>query len=113
MWLDHIDRDQLTTSVQMYAALRPQADRVVVTAGDYAARDAAVLRQQADKHRKKIQAAIRDGKGLHALERDQLDLALRDIDALAVGPGHCVTPIQVGNAQQPRLWTPGLREGQP
>jgi hypothetical protein len=81
MWPDHVDRDQLTTSVQMYAALRPQADRMVVTAGDYAARDAAVLRQQADKHRKKIQAAIRDGKGLHALERDQLDMALRDIDA--------------------------------
>lgn len=81
MFPDHVDRDALTSAVQLYAALQPQADRLAVAAGDYNAADAAGLRQRADKARKKIQTAVRSGKGLHQLERDQLEMVLRDIDA--------------------------------
>ncbi|GGL44249.1 toprim domain-containing protein [Nocardia jinanensis] len=81
LWPDHVDRDELTTTVQMYAALRPQADRAVVTAGDYGAGEATALRENASKYRRKIVAALTKGQGLHDLERDQLSCVLRDVDA--------------------------------
>lgn len=81
MFPDHVDRDALGSAVQLYASLQPQADRLAVAAGDYDSADAAALRQRADKARKKIQTAIRSGKGLHELERDQLEMVLRDVDA--------------------------------
>ncbi|MEU1956786.1 toprim domain-containing protein [Nocardia rhamnosiphila] len=86
MFPDHVDRDELASTVQLYAALRPQADRAVVTAGDYAASDAAALRERADKARKKIQTARLNGKGLHQLERDQLEMVLADVDAGRIPP---------------------------
>ncbi|MGW0006069.1 toprim domain-containing protein [Nocardia grenadensis] len=86
MFPDHVDRDELAGTVQLYAALRPQADRAVVTAGDYDAGDATALRVRADKARKKIQTAIRNGKGLHQLERDQLEMVLADVDAGKIPP---------------------------
>ncbi len=81
MFPDHADRDELTAVVHMYATLRPQADVLAVTARDYDASDATAMRERADRYRKKIQAAIRNGKGLHPLERDQLEMVLRGIDA--------------------------------
>ncbi|WP_280507259.1 toprim domain-containing protein [Nocardia flavorosea] len=81
MFPDHVDRDELASAVQLYAALQPQADQLAVTAGDYNAADAAGLRQRVDKARKKIQTAISSGKGLHELERDQLEMILRDVSA--------------------------------
>ncbi|WP_280476111.1 toprim domain-containing protein [Nocardia farcinica] len=81
LWPDHVDRDALAVTVSTYATLRPQADRAVVATGDYNTAQAAGLRQQADKHRNAIVKAIKTGKGLHDLERDQLAAVLRDIDA--------------------------------
>ncbi|WP_280406620.1 toprim domain-containing protein [Nocardia carnea] len=90
LWPDHVDRDELTTTVQMYASLRPQADRAVVTAGDYNAGEAAGLRESAAKYRRKIVSALTEGQGLHDLERDQLACVLRDVDA--------------GQSPPPMLW---------
>jgi hypothetical protein len=81
MFPDHVDRDELTASVHMYATLRPQADVLAVTARDYDASDATGMRNRAASHRKKIQTAIDKGKGLHPLERDQLEMVLRAVDA--------------------------------
>ncbi|MBF6191329.1 toprim domain-containing protein [Nocardia sp. CDC186] len=81
LWPDHVDREALAESVQMYAALQPHADRAAVAAGDYDGAAAVQLREQAARHRRRIQTAIKQGQGLHDLERDQLAAVLRDVDA--------------------------------
>lgn len=81
LWPNHVDREALAQAVHLYAALQPQADRAAVAAGDYDGATAAQLREQAARHRRRIQAAIKEGEGLHELERDQLAAVLRDVDA--------------------------------
>ncbi|HLS77322.1 MAG TPA: toprim domain-containing protein, partial [Nocardia sp.] len=81
LWPKHVDRDELTVTVNTYASLRPQADRAAVAAGDYSTREAVGLRTMADKQRATILKAAREGEGLHPLERDQLTALVRDIDA--------------------------------
>lgn len=81
LWPDHVDRDALAADVRTYAALAPQVERQAAGGADLDQATAAGLREQAGKARARIQAAIKTGKGLHDLERDQLVATLRDIDS--------------------------------
>ncbi|MEV6562934.1 toprim domain-containing protein [Nocardia sp. NPDC051756] len=81
LWPEHVDRDELAGAVRTYAALAPQAERQAVAADDLDAVTAAQLREHAAKHRRTIDHALKNGKGLHDLERDQIKAVLDDVDA--------------------------------
>lgn len=81
LWPDHVDRDELATTVRVYAVLAPQAELLAGKAGDLGDADARALQERAAKHRREIVTAIKGGKGLHEWERDQLALVMRDIEA--------------------------------
>ncbi|GAB2683363.1 hypothetical protein [Nocardia goodfellowii] len=81
LWPDHVDRDELATSVRMLAVLAPQADAAAVRANAVDDTTAAGMRKQIARHHKAITRAITEGKGLHELERDQLAAVLRDVEA--------------------------------
>ncbi|MFD0366328.1 hypothetical protein ACFQZZ_33250, partial [Nocardia sp. GCM10030253] len=81
IWPEHVDRDALAGAVRMYAVLAPQAERQAVAADDLDAATAVQLQEKAAVHRRRIERAIKDGKGLHELERDQLASVLRDVEA--------------------------------
>ncbi|MGV9668384.1 toprim domain-containing protein [Nocardia niigatensis] len=81
MWPDHVDRDELATTVRMYATLSEQSEITAVKANGLDDVTAAAMRKQAQAHETTITRAITHGKGLHQLERDQLTAILRDIDA--------------------------------
>ncbi|MFD3464710.1 toprim domain-containing protein [Nocardia fluminea] len=90
LWPDHVDRDELTSAVRVYATLAPKADLAAGQAaaeGTAADPDAAALAKRAAVHRKTIEKALGKGQGLHDLERDQLRLMLADVEA-----GKSVTP---------------------
>ncbi|MGX1763271.1 hypothetical protein ACWIG5_41350, partial [Streptomyces lydicus] len=81
LWPDHVDRDELATTVRMYATLAPQAEATAGKASDLDDATAAGLAKAAARHRRAIDRAIKDGKGLHELEKDQLRAVLRDVEA--------------------------------
>ncbi|MFJ2839980.1 toprim domain-containing protein [Nocardia sp. NPDC087230] len=84
LWPDHVDRDELTSAVRVYATVAPKADLAAGQAaaeGKTADPDAAALAKRAAVHRKTIEKALDKGKGLHDLERDQLRLMLADVEA--------------------------------
>ncbi|MGV9408314.1 toprim domain-containing protein [Nocardia sp. NPDC003693] len=87
LWPDHVDRQVITDAVHMYAAMKPQveAQKAAAKVPDAIATEKAAERAAA--YRTVIERAITSGKGLHPLERDQLELTLRDIDA-----GHTKLP---------------------
>lgn len=80
LWPDHVDRDRLAESVQVYAVLQPRADAAAVADNDYDAANAANMRKQADNHKRRINHAVTNGVGLHDLEKDQLKATMRDIE---------------------------------
>ncbi|MGY2025917.1 toprim domain-containing protein [Nocardia gipuzkoensis] len=81
LWPQHVDRDELATTLRVYAVLAPQAERAAGKAGDLDDPGAAGLRKQAAKHRKVIDDAVTNGKGLHQFERDQIAAVMRDVEA--------------------------------
>ncbi|MGW5312915.1 toprim domain-containing protein [Nocardia thailandica] len=81
LWPDHVDRDELATQIRMYATLAPQAELAAGKASDLDDATAASMARQAAKHRAAITKAVKSGKGLHELERDQIGAVLRDIEA--------------------------------
>ncbi|WP_040862848.1 toprim domain-containing protein [Nocardia niigatensis] len=90
LWPDHVDRTAVTDSVRMYAAMKPIIDAQAAEAKTPDSVGDQKMRERAQAHREVIERAIRAGKGLHPLERDQLELTLRDIDA-----GHVKLPEMV------------------
>ncbi|MEV6073385.1 toprim domain-containing protein [Nocardia sp. NPDC052001] len=85
MWPNHVDRDELGATVRAYVVLAPQAEAVAVKANDINDATATAMRKQTAKHRAWIQKAIKDGQGLHPLEREQLASVLRDVEAGKAG----------------------------
>ncbi|MFC9898500.1 toprim domain-containing protein [Nocardia sp. NPDC127579] len=81
LWPEHVDRAELGAQVRMYAVLAPQADAAAVRANRIDDTAAAGMRKQAAAHRTAITDAITNGKGLHQLEKDQLNAVLRDVEA--------------------------------
>jgi hypothetical protein len=81
LWPDHVDRDELATTVRMYATLAPQAEATAGKASDLDDATAVGLAKAAARHRRAINHAIKDGQGLHELEKDQLKAVLRDVEA--------------------------------
>lgn len=81
LWPDHVDRGELSDTVQMYAVLASHAERVQAEAGslESVAEDGVVKRAAAA--RKRIEGAIANGQGLHELEKDQLKAVMADISA--------------------------------
>ncbi|MFD9615268.1 hypothetical protein ACFWWS_38530, partial [Streptomyces sp. NPDC059083] len=90
LWPDHVDRVAVTDSVRMYAAMKPLVDAAAVEAKTPDSVGDQKMRERAGAHREVVERAIRAGRGLHPLERDQLELTLRDIDA-----GHHKLPEMV------------------
>lgn len=81
LWPDHVDRADLADTMQMYAVLAAQAQRVTAEAGSLeAVADDGVVKRAA-ANRKKITDALAHGKGLHQLEKDQISAVLADISA--------------------------------
>lgn len=81
LWPDHVDREELTNVVQMFASLSPRAVEASGRAGALEAVEAAAMHKRAESHRKKIAHAISNGKGLHPYEKDQLRAVLADVAA--------------------------------
>ncbi|MEU4345427.1 toprim domain-containing protein [Nocardia sp. NPDC023852] len=81
LWPDHVDRDELTATVRRYAVLAPRVESHAADAGDLDAVTGKQLREKTAQERRRIERAIKTGKGLHELERDQLTAVLRDIEA--------------------------------
>ncbi|MFE3322834.1 toprim domain-containing protein [Nocardia sp. NPDC059195] len=81
LWPNHVDRAELADTVQMYAVLSAQAERITAEGGslEAVADDGVVKRAAANK--KKITDVLAHGEGLHPLEKDQLCAVLVDIHA--------------------------------
>ncbi|SUH41104.1 transcriptional regulator [Nocardia farcinica] len=104
LWPDHVDRDELATTVRMYATLAPQAEATAGKAADLDDATATQMRKAAAKHRSVIVKAIKAGKGLHDLERDQLKAVLRDVEAGVRLPSRAGLPDVPGAAVPEMLW---------
>ncbi|WP_159847779.1 hypothetical protein [Nocardia sp. CY41] len=81
LWPDHVDRDELAATLRRYAIVAPQVERLAAQAGDLDAVTGKQLRDKAAQYRRRTEYAIKNGKGLHQLERDQLGAVLADIEA--------------------------------
>lgn len=81
LWPDHVDREELATTIRVYATLAPQAELAAGKAGALDDATATALTKQADKHRRAIHKAVTQGKGLHEWEKDQIAAVLRDVEA--------------------------------
>ncbi|OXR40248.1 hypothetical protein B7C42_07673 [Nocardia cerradoensis] len=83
LWPDHVNRDDLAATVRAYAALAPVVEsRVINPDGtDVDATWAQAQKDRATVMRAQIDRAIKSGKGLHDLERDQLRAVIVDIEA--------------------------------
>ncbi|MEV0712765.1 toprim domain-containing protein [Nocardia aurea] len=81
LWPCYVDRDELASTVRMYAVLAPKAEQTTGAAADFDNADARALHKQADTHKRAIEAVIKDGKGLHEWEKDQLALVMREVEA--------------------------------
>lgn len=86
LWPDHISRDDLAATVRAYALLAPIVERDLARGED--GMDPQWVRdqkEQADAMRARIDRAIKSGKGLHDLEKDQLRAVIVDIEAGKTG----------------------------
>ncbi|OBA59248.1 hypothetical protein A5780_21335, partial [Nocardia sp. 852002-20019_SCH5090214] len=84
LWPDHVNRDELATTVRAYAALAPIVEARIALdpdGKDPEARWDKDQRQRAEVMRAQIDKAIKSGKGLADIERDQLRAVLTDIEA--------------------------------
>ncbi|WP_280392811.1 toprim domain-containing protein [Nocardia wallacei] len=81
LWPEHVDRDELTATVRAYAALAPTVEAQVARDDGLDAEWAVAQRDRAEVMRRQIDKAIKSGKGLHDLERDQLRAVLADVEA--------------------------------
>ncbi|MBB5918960.1 5S rRNA maturation endonuclease (ribonuclease M5) [Nocardia transvalensis] len=83
LWPEHVDRDELAATVRAYAALAPTVEATAASADgtDVDANWAAAQRDRATTMRSQIDKAIRSGKGLDRLEKDQLRAVLADVEA--------------------------------
>jgi len=83
LWPDHVNRDDLAATVRAYAALAPVVEsRALSGEGtDVDATWAEAQKDRATAMRAQIDRAIKSGKGLHDLERDQLRAVIVDIEA--------------------------------
>ncbi|MBV7708202.1 hypothetical protein NOVA_36050 [Nocardia nova] len=83
VWPDHVNREDLAATVYAYAALAPMVEaRALGGEGtDVDATWAAAQRDRVTVMRAQIDRAIKSGKGLHAIERDQLRAVLVDVEA--------------------------------
>ncbi|WP_280484500.1 toprim domain-containing protein [Nocardia cyriacigeorgica] len=81
LWPEHVDRDELASDLRMLAVLAPQIERQAAKAGDLDATTSTEMRKRAALYRGRVQNAIKNGKGLHQLEKDQLQAVLGDIEA--------------------------------
>ncbi|NEW48037.1 hypothetical protein GV789_26950, partial [Nocardia cyriacigeorgica] len=67
--------------LRMLAVLAPQVERQAAKAGDMDATTATEMRKKANLYRGRVENAIKNGEGLHALEKDQLKAVLGDIES--------------------------------
>ncbi|MFG3525077.1 hypothetical protein ACGF5S_32800 [Nocardia nova] len=83
VWPDHVNREDLAATVYAYAALAPMVEaRALSGEGtDVDATWAAAQKDRVTTMRAQIDRAIKSGKGLHAVERDQLRAVLVDVEA--------------------------------
>ncbi|MEU2258543.1 toprim domain-containing protein [Nocardia xishanensis] len=81
LWPDHVDRDELAATVRAYAALAPSVEARIARADGLDPQWALDQRDRAEVMRTRIDKAIRSGKGLAPLEKDQLRAVLTDIEA--------------------------------
>ncbi|MBF6162994.1 toprim domain-containing protein [Nocardia cyriacigeorgica] len=81
LWPGYVDRDELATTIRVYATLAPQAELAAGKASTLDDATAVGLQKQAARHKKAIDRALTEGKGLHAWEKDQITAVLRDVEA--------------------------------
>jgi hypothetical protein len=81
LWPNHVDRADLAATVRTYAALAPTVESRVASPDGLDPQWAVEQRDRAAALRKKIDKAIKTGKGLDDLERDQLRAVLTDVEA--------------------------------
>ena len=81
IWPEHVNRDELGATVRAYAALAPTVEARIAQPDGLDPQWAADQKTRAEAMRRQIDKAIKSGKGLHDLERDQLRAVLTDIEA--------------------------------
>src|SRR5690606_3796358 len=81
LWPEHVNRTDIAGDLRMLAVLAPQIERQAAKAGDMDATTATEMRKKAALYRGRVENAIKKGRGLHELEKDQLKAVLGDIEA--------------------------------
>jgi hypothetical protein len=81
LWPEHVDRDELAATVRAYAALAPSVEARLAREDGLDPQWAIEQRERAEQMRGRIDKAIKSGKGLDSLEKDQLRACLVDIEA--------------------------------
>ena len=81
LWPEHVDRGELAATVRAYAALAPSVEARIAREDGLDPQWAIEQRERAEQMRGRIDKAIKSGKGLGSLERDQLRAVLTDIEA--------------------------------
>ena len=82
LWPEHVDREELAATVRAYALLAPQVEARAAAREDGPEPQWAVeQRERAEVMRTRIDKALKSGKGLAPLEKDQLRAVLVDIEA--------------------------------
>ncbi len=81
VWPQHVDRDELAATVRAYAALAPVVTDRVAREDGLDAEWAVAQKDRAEVMRAQIDRAIKSGKGLTSIERDQLRAVVTDIEA--------------------------------
>jgi hypothetical protein len=81
LWPEHVDRDELAATVRAYAVVAPVVEANIAKDDGLDPEWAVAQRDRAAVMRARIDKAIKSGKGLAPLERDQLRAVLADIEA--------------------------------
>lgn len=81
LWPEHVDRDELAATVHAYAVLAPEVEARIAREDGLDPQYEIVQRDRAEVMRARIDKALKSGKGLAPLEKDQLRAVLADIEA--------------------------------
>ncbi|OBB51766.1 hypothetical protein A5748_16455 [Nocardia sp. 852002-51244_SCH5132740] len=81
LWPDHVNRDDLAATVRAYALLAPTVEDHLTRENGPDLLWTQGKKEQAEAMRAQIDRAIKSGKGLHDLEKDQLRAVIVDIEA--------------------------------
>ena len=81
LWPNHIDRVQLEQTVRAWALLAPVVEARIVDQDGPEPQWAADQKARSEQLRREIEQALKQGEGLHDLERDQLQAIITDVEA--------------------------------